>query len=80
MPGNVLRWDASRSLAKHFAVSIFFFRREFALGMSVQVGTIGAENEHEQDLGVQARRANIRGFQTFHRRRERFLQLHKIRR
>ena len=48
--------------------------------MRVKVGAIGAEDEHQQDLGIHARRAYVRGLQMFHRRRERWLQLHGIRR
>ena len=79
VPGDVLRWHAGGALGEHFFVSRSFFRSEFALGMRVEVGTIGAEDEHEQHLGVHAGRAHVGSVETFDRGRERLLQLHGIR-
>jgi hypothetical protein len=73
VPGDVLRWHAGRALGQHFFVSRRFFRSEFALGVRVQVGTIGAEYEHEQHLGIHAGGAHVGSVETFHRGREHLL-------
>ncbi len=55
MSGDVLRRHAGCALGEHFVVASFFFSREFALRMRVKISTIGAEDEHKQDLGIHAR-------------------------
>ena len=77
MSGDVLRRHPCRSLGKDFLVTRSFFSCKFALGMGVEVGAVHAEDEHEQNLGIQARRTHVRGFQTINRRRERLLQFHR---
>ena len=44
--------------------------------MSVEIGAIDTEDEHQQHLGIHPRRAHLGSFQTIHRRREGLLQLH----
>jgi hypothetical protein len=44
--------------------------------MSVEVGAIHAEHEHQQRLGVEAGRAYVGSLQSFYSRRERLLELH----
>ena len=75
VPGDVLRWHAGRTLGEHFFVSRRFFRSEFALGMRVQVGTIGAEDKHQQHLGVHAGRAHVSCVEMFDCGRERLLSV-----
>ena len=57
-------------------VASFFLRSKCALGMSVEIGAIDAEDEHQQHLGVHARRAHVSRLQTIDGGRERLLQLH----
>jgi hypothetical protein len=64
MSGDVLRRHARRTLGESLVVTGFVFGSEFALGMSVQIGAIDAEDKHQQHLGVHARRADVGRFQT----------------
>ena len=65
---------AGRALRQHLVVARFFLGCEFALGMGVEIGAVDAEDEYYQHLGIHARRAHVRGFQTIDRRCEGLLQ------
>ncbi len=47
MASDVLRRDAARALGDDLVVTRLFFGSEFALGMSVEIGAIHAEDEHQ---------------------------------
>jgi hypothetical protein len=38
-----------------------FFSRKLTLGMGIEIGPVAAKGEHEQQLGVQARRGDAGG-------------------
>ena len=57
--GDVLRGNAASALLEGFVVASLFVGRKFALGMGVEIGAIAAEDEHQQDFGVHARRADL---------------------
>jgi hypothetical protein len=42
-----------------------FVIRQFALGMSVEIGAIAVEREHDQEFGVHSRRRNMGCGQAF---------------
>src|SRR5579863_1612747 len=64
MSGDVLRRNAFRSLIEGLVVTRLFFSRQFALRMPVEVSAIASQCEHEQELGIETWRWNLRGSQT----------------
>jgi len=56
--GDVLGWDSLGALLESFLVARLFFGCEFTLGMSEEICAIAAQSEHQEQLGVHARRAN----------------------
>ncbi len=64
------------ALSQHVVIASLFVGGKFALGMSVEIGAINAEDEHQQHLGIHARRTHVSRFQTIDRRCEHLLQLH----
>ena len=59
MTGDVLRRLAGRSLGDGFVVARLFVGGQLIFGMGVEVGAVGVEHEHQQRLGVHARRADL---------------------
>src|SRR5215831_4399119 len=59
MAGDVLRGAASCPLTNDFIKIRLLIGGELALRMGVEIGTLTAENKHQQQLGVQARRRHV---------------------
>ena len=70
MSGYVLCGNALRALCQGFFVSRLFFSSEFALRMSIEVGSVTTEREHEQKLSVHARGWNVCDGEAMNRRVE----------
>ena len=78
MPGDVLRRNALRTLGERIFVARLFFLSQFALGMSVEIRAIAAQREHEQQLGIQARRGNVGGIQALDGTGKSLTETHKL--
>jgi hypothetical protein len=76
MPRDVLRRHAVCALRDRIFVMQLLFSIQFALGVSVEIGSIHAEDEYHECLGVHAGRAAVGGFQLLYGRRESLLELH----
>ena len=50
-----MRGNAAGTLGESSLVAGLLGGGEFALSVSVEIGAVAVENEHEQSLGVQAR-------------------------
>jgi hypothetical protein len=57
--GDVLSGNSGGSLFECFLVAGFFFSCEFAFGMGEEVGAVAAQNEHQEQFGIHARRADL---------------------
>ena len=59
MSGDVLRGAATGPLTNDLVITGLLVGSKFALRMGVKIGALTAKNEHDQQLGVQARRRNV---------------------
>src|SRR6185312_10847882 len=55
MTGDVLCWATAGALRNHIVVLDLLFRRELALGMSIEVSALASQHKLQQQFGVQAR-------------------------
>src|SRR5580693_9757717 len=76
MAGDVLRGNSAASLGEGSLVARLLGDGEFALRVSVEIGSIAVEGEHEQEFGVQARGRRVVGGEAGDCRGEGRLQLH----
>jgi len=58
---DVLRGDSASALVESLLVTGLFIGREFAFGMSEEIGTVAAQSEHQEQLGIHARGSNVGG-------------------
>jgi len=61
MAGDVLRGNAAGTLGESSLVAGLLGGGEFALSVSVEIGAVAVECEHEEKFGVQARGRDVFG-------------------
>jgi hypothetical protein len=76
MAGDVLCGNAAGALGESGFVTRLLGGGEFALGVSVEIGAVAVESEHEEEFGVQARGGDVVGGEAGDGRGEGWLQLH----
>ena len=77
MSRDVLCGNAASALGKSGIIAAGLFGGEFALGMSVQVGAVAVEGEHEEQFGIYAWGRNLIFGQAGDGVRQCDLQLHR---
>src|ERR1700722_21011826 len=76
MAGDVLRGNSADPLGESGLVARLLGGGEFALRVSVEIGAVTVESEHEEEFGVQARGGDVVGGQAGDCGGEGRLQLH----
>jgi hypothetical protein len=59
MSRDVLGGNAAGTLGQSVVVAELLLRGKLAFGVSIKISTVTIQNEHEQRLGIQARRGNL---------------------
>ncbi len=59
MSGDVLGGHAAFAFGQGLVIAALLVRGEFALGMSMEIGAVAFQGEHEKQFGIHARRGNI---------------------
>ena len=76
MAGDVLRGNAAGALGESGFVAKLLAGGELTFGVSVEIGAVAVESEHEEELGVQARGRDAVGGEAGDGGGEGRLQLH----
>src|SRR5579863_6642574 len=76
MAGDVLRGDAAGALGESGFVSSGLTGGQLALGVSVEIGAVAVESEHQKEFGVQAWGRDVVGGEAGDGGGERVLQVH----
>jgi len=77
MAGDVLRRNSTGALGKGSVIASRFVGGELALVVSVEIGAVAVESEHQEQFCIQTRRGNVVGGEMSYGGGEGLLQLHE---
>jgi len=61
MSCDVLRGNAVFALAQGLVITALVVCGKLALGVGIKIGAVASQGKHEQELGIQAGRGDVRG-------------------